>query len=109
MTRILSACWLGVALIAGCEGRDQSAKAPTGKRNLPLPMAQDSDSSSAAGAKLGNSGGPVELESITLVAPAGWDRREPSSGFVLAEFYLPKAEGDGQGWPADCEHRWWGY
>jgi len=94
MPRMLGACLLVIALLAGCTGRDQSEKAPTGKRNRPLPMAQESDSSPASGAKLGSAGGPVELDSITLVAPAGWDRREASSGFVLAEFYLPKAEGD---------------
>jgi hypothetical protein len=43
---------------------------------------------------LGNKGGPVEFDKITLQAPAGWERREPSSGFVLAEFSLPKAEED---------------
>jgi hypothetical protein len=31
----------------------------------------------------------VELGKITLSAPEGWNRRQPSSSFVLAEFYLP--------------------
>jgi hypothetical protein len=94
MTRILSACLLGVALIAGCDRGDQPTKTVAGKRNAPLPMPHDSATSSAAGGNLGNTGGPVELDKVTLVAPAGWDRREPSSGFVLAEFYLTKAAGD---------------
>jgi hypothetical protein len=93
MIRILIACWLGVVMFAGCADRDQSEKSPTGKRNRPLPVGQDSGTSSVAGSNLGAAGGPVELDKLTLVAPAGWERRTPSSGFVLAEFYLPKAGG----------------
>jgi hypothetical protein len=56
-------------------------------------VVHDPHTSAAAGANLGNAGGPVELDKVTLVAPAGWERRTPSSGFVLAEFYMPKAAG----------------
>ena len=41
-----------------------------------------------------DSGGPVELDAITLTAPAGWQRTPPSSSFVAAEFALSRAEGD---------------
>src|SRR3989304_7642307 len=49
---------------------------------------------SAVGQPLGDSGGPVELDAITLTAPAGWPQMPPSSSFVSAEFALPRAEGD---------------
>jgi hypothetical protein len=77
--------------MAGCEKGGGQAKRTTGKPNRPLPNPHGTTVESAS---LGNKGGPVELTRITLQAPAGWDRREPSSGFVLAEFYFPKAEGD---------------
>ena len=48
----------------------------------------------AAGQPLGDSGGPIELEAITLTAPAGWPQVTPSSSFVAAEFTLPRTEGD---------------
>jgi hypothetical protein len=83
-----------MVLFTGCSGDNQPTKRTSGKDSTALPQA----STAAADSKLGNSGGPVELDKITLVAPAGWDRRTPSSGFVLAEFYLPKAEeGDKDG------------
>ena len=51
-----------------------------------------------AGRSLGDSsesaGGHIELGSLTLTAPTGWDRKPLSSSFVVAEFALPRAEGD---------------
>jgi hypothetical protein len=92
MPRVLVACVLGVILVAGCEGGDKPTKRVTDKSNRNSKLPGDSAATSANGSSLGNTGGPVELDKITLDAPAGWNRREPSSGFVLAEFYLPKAE-----------------
>ncbi len=43
-------------------------------------------------------GPEVELGPMFLTAPEGWTRKPPQSGFVLAEFRLPRAEGD----PADA-------
>jgi hypothetical protein len=77
-------------LLAGCEGATKSPQKVSGKSNRVAPTPHDS---AKTGASLGNKGGPVELDKITLIAPPGWDRRPPSSGFVLAEFYLPKPEG----------------
>ena len=90
MSRSVTACLLGVVLLAGCEGGSEPTKKISGKSNRVATTPHDS---ATTGAKLGNSGGPVELDKITLTAPPGWDRRAPSSGFVLAEFYLPKVEG----------------
>lgn len=42
-------------------------------------------------------GNQVDLEAISLTAPEGWTRKKASSSFVMAEFELPRAEGD----PAD--------
>ena len=36
----------------------------------------------------------VSIGSMRLTAPEGWIRRPPSSGFLIAEFTLPKVEGD---------------
>jgi hypothetical protein len=36
----------------------------------------------------------VELQALTLTAPEAWQRKPPQSGFVAAEFSLPRAEGD---------------
>ena len=36
----------------------------------------------------------MELDAITLTAPEGWGRKPTSSGFLLAEFTLPRADGD---------------
>jgi hypothetical protein len=36
----------------------------------------------------------VELDAITLTAPEGWGRKPTSSGFLLAEFTLPRANDD---------------
>jgi hypothetical protein len=91
MPRILIACLVGLAVMTGCGKGVEQPKRITGKPNRPLPNPHGTTMESAS---LGNKGGPVELDRITLEAPAGWERREASSGFVLAEFYLPKTEGD---------------
>jgi hypothetical protein len=52
------------------------------------------DGESVPEQSLGNDGGPVLLDLITLAAPAGWQRVVPSSSFVAAEFALPREEGD---------------
>ena len=44
--------------------------------------------------KLDDSGGEVRLESLTLIAPKGWGRKAPQSKFILAEYVLPRVEGD---------------
>jgi hypothetical protein len=39
-------------------------------------------------------GGDLDLGTIRLKAPDSWKRQQPRSGFVAAEFLLPRAEGD---------------
>lgn len=41
-------------------------------------------------------GGSVRLDAITLTAPDNWKRKQPRSSFVLAEFSLPAADGEGR-------------
>jgi len=48
---------------------------------------------SAADSSAGTAGG-IELDAITLTAPADWERKPASSSFVIAEFALPRVEGD---------------
>jgi len=48
----------------------------------------------AADAKLDDSGGEVRFENLTLTAPKGWGRKAPQSTFILAEYVLPRVEGD---------------
>jgi hypothetical protein len=38
--------------------------------------------------------GKLALDRLVFAVPEGWQRKPASSGFVLAEFALPKAEGD---------------
>jgi hypothetical protein len=38
--------------------------------------------------------GKLSLERLVFSLPQGWQQKEATSGFVLAEFRLPKADGD---------------
>ena len=44
----------------------------------------------------------------SLIAPEDWTRKPPRSGFLLAEFSLPRAEGDAERRPADHYRPWAG-
>lgn len=39
--------------------------------------------------------GKLSLDRLVFTVPEGWKQKEASSGFVLAEFRLPNADGDG--------------
>jgi hypothetical protein len=80
---------LAIAFIAGCGQQNEPSKRMVNRINSTPKQAQNQKPASTMGTDLGNAGGPVELDKITLSAPEGWNRRQPSSGFVLAEFYLP--------------------
>jgi hypothetical protein len=93
-------CVLAIVLITGCNEGGQPGPSPSQRNDTAdgpdlLPRA----AINGPGASLGAEGGPVELDKITLTAPAGWERRQVNSGFLLAEFSLPKpeeAEADGR-------------
>lgn len=50
----------------------------------------------AAEAAPAPTGPEVELDVLHLTAPERWIRKQPRSTFIMAEFALPKAEGDEQ-------------
>jgi hypothetical protein len=68
-------------LLAGCHR--ESTPAPSATAGSPARANADSSSQ-------------VQLESIELTPPAGWERKQPGSEFVSAEFLLPRADGDGE-------------
>src|SRR5688572_28872688 len=39
-------------------------------------------------------GGELRLEKLAFTVPEGWQRKQAASTFLLAEFALPRAEGD---------------
>jgi hypothetical protein len=88
-------CLLALVGIAGCETGSEPAQQTVERNSQPVqpPDLLPRAAINGPGASLGSEGGPVELQMISLTAPAGWERRASSSGFVLAEFYLPKPEG----------------
>ncbi|MBI3468441.1 MAG: hypothetical protein HY000_36020 [Planctomycetes bacterium] len=96
MTRVCIGYVLGALLITGCESNSPppldvtEESVPTGGDTTQRAQPASADTNAA---DLGSEGGPVELGKITLTAPAGWVRRAASSGFVLAEFSLPAAQG----------------
>jgi len=98
MGRFLLIVAIGGLALAGCDSQKSSS---TGKSNNSR-AAGDSDAGATASGGAGNaasqsfddSGGPVMVDEIVLTAPTGWQRKQPSSSFVAAEFDLPHAEGD---------------
>lgn len=55
---------------------------------------ENTDAASTAEAASDGADGVVELDAITLTAPADWQRKPPNSPILIAEFALPRAEGD---------------
>jgi hypothetical protein len=87
----LTGLLLVIALLAGCGQQTEPSKRMVNRIKSTPERPQNQMPASRIGSDLGNAGGPVDLDKITLSAPEGWNRREPSSNFVLAEFYLPGA------------------
>lgn len=73
------------------DSRSNGARRTDSNETMP---ASSSDSGAAADNSLDKSEGQVELDAISLTAPAGWQTRPPGSSFVVAEFVLPRGEGD---------------
>lgn len=99
MRRWLMLCALAGLMLAGCyDGPAPESATADNHSAMGDPHAGMSSlegaPGAAAGQPLGDSGGPVELDAITLTAPAGWPQMPPNSSFVVAEFALPRAEGD---------------
>ncbi len=109
MPRFWIGCVCCAVLLAGCgaetepvvvpipessSGQDEAEASSSVAATSDSDAPSRADSEAAAGETSAAAGGAVELELITLAAPDEWTRKPASSGFVLAEFVLPKAEGD---------------
>jgi hypothetical protein len=99
MTGWFAAGTMAVLLVAGCA----DARKPSVRRGTEEPDSQStgtvgstelSPSMPSAHAVPEALGPEVYLGTMYLTAPEGWIRKQPRSGFVLAEFSLPRAEGD---------------
>lgn len=102
----LLVCGIAVACFAGCEGaKPPAAPIPTAEATTPPQPDQPADPSpatdsaptpSAAPATPATTeSGPLELDGISFIQPAGWVRVTPPSSNILdAEFTLPKVDGD---------------
>jgi hypothetical protein len=60
----------------------------------PKPSTPDDAQATAAPSEDSDSGDAVELGAIKLDVPNDWQEKPPGSSLVLAEFILPRAEGD---------------
>jgi hypothetical protein len=92
-------CAFGGMSLLGCyQGAEPDVAPPSGRPSSGSPNGSMSSTGSADASvspgQFDDSGGPLELDAITLTAPTGWRRTPPSSSFVMAEFQLPRAEGD---------------
>ena len=99
------AIWCGILVtlfMLGCRqqaaqstAKDQSGPSDVAKPDADRPAPSKEMNTGATAEKL--AAGPrevVELDAITLTAPAGWERKPAGSSFVAAEFSLPRVEGD---------------
>jgi hypothetical protein len=85
-------------MLVGCFQGPAQDTAPSSDRSSPSQSppamsATEAGAGSAATTSFDDRGGPVDLDAIVLTAPAGWQRIQPSSSFVAAEFTLPADEG----------------
>lgn len=89
----------GALLVSGCskqsEPQSVSSDSPQADPHAGMLSAGETSNSAAMPSSAGT-GRLVELDTITLTAPADWKRIEPGSTFVAAEFLLPRSEGDDQ-------------
>ena len=79
-------------LLSGCADSYEPAK----REMLAVPEAAEIEASAKVEEQVfdeGN-GGEVAFGSIRTTAPEQWIRKRPRSGFIEAEFTLPKASGD---------------
>jgi len=73
-----------------------ATSAPEGSPSSPATPAGGLDRPAASNhsPKVDLADGKLSLERLVFAVPEGWDLKQPSSTFVLAEFGLPKAAGD---------------
>ncbi len=87
-------------MLAGCTDQRRPTKQTTKVEEPAAPAAAPHEMPQGMpphGALPASDAGPeVRLADLVLTAPEGWLRKQPQSGFTLAEFGLPAAEGDSQ-------------
>ena len=99
MIRRLITGALAALLVTGCsDSRKPTVRGGTTESDAPstdmTPPADVFPSSPHGEGPPGDLGPEVRLGAVQLTAPESWIRKAPRSGFVLAEFGLPQAEGD---------------
>lgn len=75
------------------ESTEPQAQAASSQSAPELPQTNTVEKAeSPAGAASGDADGQLRLDKLAFSIPEGWQRKELSSSFVLAEFVLPAAE-----------------
>jgi hypothetical protein len=74
--------------IAGCTDKPQAPVPPAGTANEPAKVEPADESPPVI------VDGKLKVNKLVFTIPSGWQFKPVSSGFVLAEFALPKADGD---------------
>jgi len=100
--RICLMSWLMLAIsLAGCGADPETPAKPTAVATEATPSGGTKAAPGAAnGLEAANSpafeqrDGKLTLDKLIFAVPEGWQSKPASSGFVLAEFVLPKADGD---------------
>ena len=97
--RSCSFFWLTCALsVVGCgAGEESPAEPATSTTEASSAVSDDAGESPSVAdpsPAIKQSDGKLGLERLTFAVPDGWEQKEASSSFVLAEYRLPKADGD---------------
>jgi hypothetical protein len=76
--------------LAGCQA---GAETPAEPKATAAEATTPSENTSPPAA-VNQTDGKLSLDKLVFTVPEGWQAKPASSGFVLAEYVLPKAEGD---------------
>ena len=98
MIRSLMLSVLGVWLLVGCGDTHRPVvRAVPDSANDEQAASAESPEMPAAASQTEvrlEAGGELKVGSLRFAVPKGWVQKQPRSGFVLAEFGLPRAQGD---------------
>jgi len=86
---------LVATLLIGCATEPEPVtEQPNKKASGPRSVEGVAASAEDATVTFDDAGGRIDLAKITLTAPKGWRRKPPSSGFLIAEYELPRVAED---------------